>query len=105
MKKVLTQGDGTELVIHPHLDGQGTITFESRQDAEPILENAKRLHLEGKHGSNEFRHAARFPRVLIDKYCNDNGITFEMWMKDKAHIRRMLTDPDLKYFRVWGGQV
>lgn len=105
MKKVLDNGDGTGLVLHHHMDGTGTITFESRQDAEPILEHAKRLHIEGQHGTSEMRHAARFPRVLVDKYCNDNGITFEEWMKDKTHIRRMLSDPDLSYFRVWKGAV
>jgi len=101
----LLNADGTELVLHRHMDGQGTITFESRQDVAPILDNTKALHNEGKHGSSEMKLAASFPRVLIDKYCADNNITFSEWMGSKEHKRRMLNDPDLKSFRIWPGRV
>lgn len=102
---VIRDADGTELVLHSHNDGAGTITFESKQDASPIVAHAKALHNEGHHGSNEMRHAASFPRVLIDKYCSDRGITFQEWMNNKAHIKSMLNDPDLKAFRIWPGRV
>ena len=64
-------------LIHRHNDGQGTITYESRQDATPIVENVKAMHNAGLHGSSEMKLAARIPRIMIEKYCNDNGITFQ----------------------------
>lgn len=101
---VIANGDGTETVIHRHNDGLGTITFETRQDPTDILKHAQALHKEGHHGSSEMRHAASFPRVLIDQYCANKGITFREWMQDKKHVRFMLNDPDLKHFRIWAGK-
>lgn len=98
-----SMGVGTKL--HLHNDNSGSITFETAQDAEPILEDAKARHNAGYHGSGEMKHAARLPMVAIDRYCHQHGITFEEWSKDKKHIRAMLNDPDLKGFRIWPGRV
>lgn len=75
------------------------------QDVEPILEDAKRRHNEGVHGSSEMRHAAEIPNVLIEAYCNQAGITYEEWCRNKDHIRRVLNDPALAHFRIWKGRV
>jgi hypothetical protein len=75
------------------------------QDCTPILENATRLRNEGLHGTSEMKHAARFPLVLVEKYCNDSGITFAEFMREKKHIRAMLSDPALSGFRIWEGRV
>ena len=91
--------------VHSHNDNSGDITFETTQDAEPILNDAKARHNAGFHGSSEMKHAARLPMVAIDRYCNLNGITFHEFSTDKKHIRAMLNDPDLKGFRIWPGRV
>lgn len=102
---VINNWDGTQTVLHRHNDGTGSVTFEERQDATPILENAKSMQREGLHGSSEMKLAASFPRVLVDDYCNKNGITFHEWCSSKEHKKRMLNDPSLSYFRIWPGRV
>lgn len=76
------------------------IGIERVQDCTPIMESAKRLQTAGMHGSNELRHVARVPVVIVERYCNDNGITFSEFMRDQKHHARLLNDPDLAYFRV-----
>lgn len=82
-----------------HRDGD-KLHVERVQDVEAVLEQAKRLHIEGKHGSKEMRHAARYPRVIVEAYCNKAGITLNEWMANPVHAQRMLDDPDLAYFKI-----
>lgn len=83
----------------------GLLIAESVQDCTPIAEQAKRLHNEGMHGSSDFKHAAEIPNVFIEKYCNDHGILYSEFLKNKEHIRRVLNDPALAHFRIWKGRV
>lgn len=83
----------------------GKTIFERVQDCTPIAERAKALHNEGVQGSWEMRHAAKLPYVLVERYCNDNGITFHEFCNGEEHIRRMLNDPSLSHFRIWKGAV
>lgn len=86
------------------LQGDDLITASS-QDVEPILEDAKERNRTGQFGTSEFRHAARIPENVVNIYCNTHGITFEQFIGDETHIRRVLADPDLADFRIWKGQV
>lgn len=102
MKTVIDQGDGIQSVVAVE-DGKhvvGTV-----QDCTPIVDKARALHNEGFHGSSEMRHIASLPMVVIEKYCNDNGITMGEWMADRSHLRRMVNDPALAYFRIAPGRV
>lgn len=83
----------------------GQTVFGRTQDCTAIAESCKVLQSEGEHGSGEMRHAAKIPNVLIEKYCNDQGITFEEWMRDPVHARRMCNDPANAMFRIWPGRV
>jgi len=94
----------SELRTFAKLEGDNLITG-SVQDCTPYMERAKALHNEGFHGSKDMRLAATIPDVLVEKYCNDNGITFQEFMRDKTHIKRMCNDPALKAFRVWPGRI
>lgn len=87
-----------------HADGDKMIV-ENVQDCTPIVELAQSMHKEGHHGSNEFRHAAKIPDVVVQIYLNKHDISFAEFMKNPAHIRSMLNDPDLKAFRIWPGRV
>lgn len=88
-----------------HNAGNGNIAFERVQDCTPFVEDAKARHNEGHHGSSEMRHAARIPFVVVERYCNDHNITFEEFMKNREHVKRLLNDPALSAFRIWKGQV
>lgn len=83
----------------------GLLIVKNVQDVEPILQNCKERSAEGMHGSGEMKHAASFPMVLIEAYCNKANITFQEWLKNKDHIKSMLNDPDLSGFRIWPGRV
>lgn len=83
----------------------GKLITGSVQDCTPFLENATKRRNEGLHGSNEMRHAASFPPVIVEKYCNDSGIQFSEFMQNPVHIKRLLGDPALSGFRVWAGKV
>lgn len=93
---------GIETRIHIH---DGSATFERVQDCTAIAEHTKALSREGIHGSSEMRHAASFPMVVVEKYINNTGITFQEFMGNPVHLKTMLSDPDLAAFRVWGGKV
>ena len=96
MSQVTTQ-------IHDHQDG--SITVYREQDCEPILERCKALANSGLKQSSEMRLAATIPNVVIEQYCNLNGITFHDFMVSQDHQRRLLNDPDMKFFRVWPGKI
>ena len=98
----IDQGDGVTSVVTLQ---DGDLITGTVQDCTPILERTQSLHNEGHHGSAEFKHAATLPMVLVERYCNDNAITFEQFMQGSEHIKRMLNDPDLSYFRIWPGKV
>jgi hypothetical protein len=75
------------------------------QDCTPILDDAVRRHNEGLHGTAEVKHAARIPNVIVEKYCNENGVTFADFMNDPVHIKRLVEHPDNSMFRIWKGKL
>jgi hypothetical protein len=75
------------------------------QDCTAIAEYAKALHNEGYHGSSEMKHAAKIPLVIVEKYCNERGITFEQFMGDDKHIKAVVENPDNSVFRIWKGRL
>lgn len=95
---------GVGTVLHSG-ERDGDLVIERVQDCTPIAEHTTRLRNEGKTGTSEMKLAASLPMVLIERYCNDRGITFEDWMKNPEHARAMLNDPALSAFRVWEGRV
>lgn len=88
-----------------HTNDSGDVTFERIQDCTPILERTTALSNEGHHGSNEMRHAASIPMVIVERYLNDHNITLAEFMGNPEHVKRMLNDPSLSGFRIWKGRV
>lgn len=84
---------------------EGNLITGTEQDCTPIAEDAKARHNAGMFGSSEMRHAARLPGVLVEAYCNINGIDLHECMNNPVHFRRMLSDPALSSFRIWKGAV
>lgn len=90
-------------VSHVH---DGDLTVERAQDVEPILDLAKAAHNEGLNVTGQGdKWAACFPAVIVENYCNRNGITFAQWMQEPYHVKVMLNDPALAAFRPWKGKV
>lgn len=73
------------------------------QDCTPIAEHTKALHNAGAFGTSELKHAASIPVVIVEKYCNEQNISFADCMADPVHIKRIVMNPDNAMFRVWKG--
>lgn len=102
MKTVIPEAPGVQTVVALE---DGNLITGMVQDCTPILEYTKARHNEGLTGSKDMRLAASIPFFVIEKYCHDNGITFEEYNKDKTHWKRVLNSPDNSMFRIWKGQV
>ena len=83
----------------------GKLITGSVQDCTPYLENAARLRADGGKQDKDMWHAASYPAVVVETYCNQAGITFSEFMQNKVHTKRMLQDPNLSKFRVFEGRV
>jgi len=83
----------------------GIMTVQRTQDCTAIAEDAKSRHNEGVHGSKDMRHVARIPFVMIEKYLNENNITYAEFAASPEHKMRLLVDPELSHFRIWGGKL
>lgn len=101
VKTIVNNGDLKTVVALE----DGNLITGSVQNCTPILEDATARRNEGFTGSKEMRHAARFPAVAVEQYCNQAGIEFSEWVSNPVHIRRMLSDPALSGFRIWEGRV
>lgn len=99
--RVLSNGP-VQTLMH---EEDGKTVFERVQDCQSIVETTKALHKEGLHGSSEMKHAASIPFVIVERYCNDNGISFQDFCNGQEHIKRILNDPSLSHFRIWKGRV
>lgn len=75
------------------------------QDCTPIAERAYAMHKEGMHGSKEMKLAASIPMVILERYMNENGVSFGECLGDPVHARRILNNPDNKMFRIWPGAI
>lgn len=65
-----------------------------------IADYCKARQNEGLTGSKDMPVLAEFPAEIVEKYINDAGITFQEWMQNPVHVRRMLRDPALSAFRI-----
>lgn len=56
-------------------------------------------------GTKDVRELATIPGILIQQYCNDNGVSFAEFIRNPVHANRMLNDPALSGFRIHPGRV
>lgn len=97
-------GAGGGVISRVHESDNG-LTFETIQDAEPIMDGCHARRVHGVTGSSEVRHAASLPVTAVENYCSRLGITFREFLGNPEHARAMCNDPALKAFRVWEGKV
>ena len=86
-------------------DGVRDLLYANMDHLRGIADYCKARQNEGLTGSKDMKHLAEFPAELVEKYCNDRGVTFAEWMQNPAHARAMLNDPALAHFRIDPGQV
>lgn len=56
-------------------------------------------------GDKEMRPLATIPGIIIQQYCNEQGVSFAEFMRNPVHATRMLNDPALRDFRIHPGRV
>lgn len=74
-------------------------------DLQAVMDDCAGRRGVGATGSSEMKHVARVPAFIVQRYINDNGITFAEFVRDPKHADRMLSDPSLSAFRIWGGRL
>lgn len=87
------------------VEQDGKLFIGRTQDCTPIAEDAKRRHNAGLTGSADMKHAARIPNVIIEKYMNDHGVTFDEVLGNPQHMKRIVEDPANDAFRIWKGRL
>jgi hypothetical protein len=102
MKSVINNGDGTSTTIALE---DGNLITGTTQDCDPILDHVAHLRREGLTGSSDMRLAASVPYAVVEKYCNDSGITFREFSGSETHKIAFLNNPDYRALRVWEGRV
>jgi hypothetical protein len=90
---------------HVDSDHIASIHEARMDDLKAVADHCGRLRSIGDTGSKDMKLAASVPAFFVQKYLNDNGISFREFMKDEAHIQRFLADPALAHFRVWQGRL
>lgn len=86
--------------------GRTVIVHETSAAAErAIVDAVKARHNAGEFGSREMRYLGEVTPMMLQTYCDKNGIAWDVAMQDPAHFRRILNDPENSNMRVWKGRV
>lgn len=102
MKTVIANPDGSKTIIAMQ---DGALITGTVQDCTATAEDAKARHNAGMFGSSDMRHAGRYDGVMIEKYLNENKITWGEFAQSQDHKRRFLMNPDNSHFRIWKGRI
>lgn len=88
------------------LDSEGRLIVQRSHDVEPLLDHLAELRAttNGKSKSGELYHVGDLDPVVVEDYIKQAGITFQDFITDDAHIKRILMNPDFSKFRVWQGR-
>jgi hypothetical protein len=84
-------------------NGEGIVVARQQEVSALIEHNAARRN-NGDVGSSDMKLAAEIPMIAVEAYCSSAGITFQQFLDDSTHVKRMLSDPNLSKFRVWQGR-
>lgn len=88
-----------------HYDDQEERIYIQRvQDVEPILKKIQAEKLSVRDVEGLGVKAGTIPGVVVEEYMKETGITFNEFLSDDIHVRRLLLDPDYKKLRVWEGR-
>lgn len=81
------------------------IATETLDNLRVVSDHCQRLRSSGLTGDADMKVLAHVPGFMIEKWCNDHGVTFAEFMRDRAIQAKMLNDPDMRAFRVYEGRV
>ncbi len=86
------------------------LTIDRWQDVEPILEDNKYLQTLAQDRKSSFRHIARIPNVILEKWYNEElargNVSLKWGGKEfDGIVKRKLADPDWAFLRTDRKQV
>lgn len=87
----------TEYAHFDPMKPQDLIIETTQDDFQSILDDVKRDR--DAPVGKEWRLAAKLPMIFYHQAVTEG------WVNDTARWHKLLNDPDLKGFRVWGGRV
>lgn len=95
--------DNSPIDTKLHIE-DGNITFERVADVQNVIDSAANLRSAGavKTEGGDY-HLGRIPLILIEKYCNEKGITFHEWCNNDVHVSSLLNNSDYAAFRISQG--
>lgn len=103
--RALLDADGGVITRFHYDETEDRAIIERVQDVEPILDDNKREMNSGAHSrTDEWRHVAEIPNVVIEKWLRDYGI----WFYDKNHwpaVKRLLNSSEWSYLRTRPGLI
>lgn len=81
-------------------------TIERTQDVSGIIQDVadKRQHFDG-FKSESMNFVGTIPGIIVEQYLKAKGISYQEFIGDKIHIRRILNDPDYSKFKVFEGRI
>lgn len=91
-----------EFIANPDKD-ETVVAHTERFDG--LLDHNAELRNTGQHGSKDMKHVANIPGIMIEKYCLDNGVGWDEFFQEQKHMKALLNDPAMAYFRIAPGQV
>ena len=77
------------------------------QDAEPIIQEVRELKevTDGRGDSIKGYFVGRIPAMVVEQYLIEVGVTFEDFVRDDTHVKRIMNNPDYAKFRIFEGKI
>lgn len=91
--------------VTDYFEADGKFHIVRKQDVTSVLEACKARHNAGEFGHKETRHLAMIPESVVEKYCATRRVPFKEFVRNPAHMKNILNDPDLRSFRIYPGRV
>jgi hypothetical protein len=87
-------------------NSEGLVVQRSQTGLADHIDYCQARQNEGFHGPNkDFKLRASIPSILIEHYIQQKGITLNEFLTSQEHVRAMVNDPDLAYFRIAPGRM
>lgn len=74
-------------------------------DLHAVADHCKALQSAGLTGDRDMRALMTVPAIIVQKYMNENGVSYGEFIRNPEHAKRMMNDPALSAFRIHRGRV
>lgn len=82
-----------------------TVVKQTVHGLSDLLEYNHALRESKSYGDKDMKLVGHIPGEVLQQYCMVNNVPWDQIFSDPTHIKRIMNDPDLAYFRVAPGRV